>query len=305
MKKRSIYLLILLIAFILFSCNKIKDYLREPDPSLLVETIHSCSLVSYSANVAYSLINGQILPHTSIIRSNSGFPCTTLMTIDKTGMGNYPVNDMAAGVTIAGLWADENTAVFSIMITKYMGQTSTLSVLGIKTIPAIRTENHISIALASMDIQMNPDEDALLSINLNTLEVQSELFRLEAPVPNDVYIAVLEDAYFMDIENNSTAGNLADDKYTITGGGQLVKVNGNDAEITQQAMVDVAITPECQRNPVNGMALMKVTGLEDENFPELGTAVFEFHSSCSGTAGIYAATGMYLSSNGRNVPFEL
>ena len=156
-----------------------------------------------------------------------------------------------------------------------------------------------------MDIQMNPDQDALLSLNLNTLEVQTELLRLDEPKPTDVYVAVLQDAYFIDVYNNLTGNDLEDDSYTVTGGGQLIRVDGSSAEITQQAMVGVEISPGCLLNPTEGMALVKVTGLENQGFPELGTAVFEFTSGCSGTARVYAATGMYVGSNGKNIRFRL
>ncbi len=289
----------------LVSCNKVRDYLRDPDPSPLIETIHATSLTAYAANVAFALMDGHNPGHVSFTRSNTGFPCTTLMTIDATGMQNYPAFGRGSSVTVAGLWADGSTAILSVMITRYESVAQTISVLGIKTIPVIREGEHISLALASMDIQLNPDQDALLSLNLNTMDVQSELFRLDEPRPDDVYVAVLEDAYFIDIYNNTTTGTLDDDSYKITGGGQLVEVAGSDAEITQQAMVDVTLSPDCHLNPVSGMALMKVTGLEDQGFPELGTAVFEFHSSCGGTAGIYAATGMYVASNGESISFRL
>jgi hypothetical protein len=304
MKKAALLLLTFLSMLSLGSCNKVRDYFRNPDPSPLVETIHATSLTAYAANMSFAMMDGQHPAHVTFVRSNAGFPCTTLMTIDATGMESYPAVGHGSSVTVAGLWADASTAIFSLMITKYEAIDQTISVLGIKTVPAIRDGDHITLALASMDIQLNPDEDALLMLNLNTLEVQSELFRLDAPRPNDVYVAVLQDAYFVDIVNNGTS-SLADDTYKLTGGGQLIEVQGQDAEITQQAMVDVTLSSDCHINPVSGMALMKVTGLEDQGFPELGTAVFEFHSGCSGTAGIYAATGMYIASNGKDVPFGL
>ncbi len=67
----------------------------------------------------------------------------------------------------------------------------------------IRTGDHINIAMASMDIQLNPDQDALLSLNMNTLEIQTELLRLDEPRPADVYVAVLQDAYFIDVMKTS------------------------------------------------------------------------------------------------------
>ncbi len=299
-------LLLFTLLFPGFSCNKVKDYFKEPVPDPLIETIHTSILTGYAANISFAMISGHSIPGVNFIRSNPGFPCTSLITINTLNKpGLYLDHPDVNTMTIAALWADENTAILSMILTGYDTGTSTLDVLGIKTIPVIRTGGHINVAMASMDIQLNPDQDALLSINMNTLEIQTELLRLDEPRPTDVYVAVLQDAYFIDVDENLTTGNPEDDRYTITGGGQLITVNGSSAEITQQAMVGVNVSSGCLLNPTEGMALMKVTGLENQGFPELGTAVFEFTSDCGGTARVYAATGMYVGSNGKKIRFRL
>jgi len=263
-------------------------------------------MVAHAANLAMAMMNGQSFPYTTYSRSNDGFPCTTLMMIDaEADTDPFLAGEKADKITIAGLWTDASTAILSIILTDFHAGTSTLDLLGIKTIPVIREAEHIHIALASMDIQINPDQEALLSLNLNTLEIESELIRLETPPPTDIYLAVLQDAYYIDVHNNATTDAISDDSYTITGGGQLIEVSGPSAEIVQQAMVEVCVSPECTLNPVSGMALTKVTGLEDKGFPELGTALLEFTPRCAGTANVYVATGMYAGSNGKSVRFCL
>jgi hypothetical protein len=118
-------------------------------------------------------------------------------------------------------------------------------------------------------------------------------------------VAILQKAYFIQVNTKSSLGDPDDDIYTITGGGQLVKVSGNQAEIAQQAMVDVCVSPECPLNPIDGMALIKITGLENEGFPELGTAILEFTGRCNGSAVVFAATGMFAGANGQRVSFLL
>jgi len=156
-----------------------------------------------------------------------------------------------------------------------------------------------------MDISFNPDTEAILSLNLTTLEIESEWLRLDAPLPNDVYVAVLQNAYFIEIQTNNTRNSLMDDEFAITGGGQLIEVDGNAAEITQQAMVNIKVIPGCLLNPVQGTALLKVTGLEEQGFPELGTVILDCESNCDGTARVLLATGMYAASNGRYTDFPL
>jgi hypothetical protein len=288
------------------ACRKVMDYFRDPDTEQLVETIHTTVMVGYASNVAMAVIDGQSFPNVTFSRSNDGFPCTTLMVIDlETDPNFFLPHEKASQITVAGLWPDASSAILTIMLTDYHLGSSTLDILGIQTIPVIRDADHINIALAGMDIQMNPDQEALLSLNLSTLEIESEWLRLETPPPDDIYTAVLQNAYFIDVFNHSTSTSIGDDSYTITGGGQLVEIRGNSAEVTQQAMIDVCVTPACVLNPVNGMALVKVTGLENEGFPELGTVLLEFQAGCEGTARVYLATGMFTGSNGKDIAFQL
>jgi hypothetical protein len=306
MKTISALLLILVLLLPEVSCRKVMDYFRDPDTGQLVEAIHTNVVAGYAANVAMAVIDGKSFPNVTFSRSNDGFPCTTLMVIDTDSDPNLLLaGEKASQITVAGLWTDASTAILTLILTDYHFGHSTLDLLGIQTIPAIRVANHINVALAGMDIQLNPDKEALLSLNLSTLEIESELLRLETPPPDDIYVAVLQNAYFVDVYNNSTGNSISDDSYTVTGGGQLIEVSGSAAEITQLAMVEVRVTPECALNPVSGMALIRITGLEEDGFPELGTAVLEFKESCGGTASVYLATGMYVGSNGTEIPFHL
>jgi len=306
MKTKVIPVLVLVLLFPDFSCRKIKDYFRDPDTEQLIETLHTTTMIGHAVNLAMAMVQGNSFSFATFSRSNNGFPCTTLMVVDLLSdpdMGTG--NGKADAITIAGLWPDENTAILSVIITDFHAGDAILDVLGIKTIPVIRDAEHTRIALANMDIQLNPDQESFLQIDLNSLEIESKLLRLQTPPPTDVYVAVLEDAYFIDINNNETGSLISDDSYTITGGGQLIEVTGSSAEIVQQALVEVLISPECNANPTGGMALTKVTGLADKGFPELGTAVLEFTEACRGTAYVYAATGQYVGSHGKHVSFNL
>ncbi|HLO57572.1 MAG TPA: hypothetical protein VK179_02440 [Bacteroidales bacterium] len=296
----------LCLLFLLFlpalSCNKVTEYFRDPDTAALTETIHSAALTAYAADVAVSVIKGHANDNVTYTRSNPGFPCTTLIQISPD---DYRFAADVNAVTVAGLWADENTAVLSVIYTDYHSENTTLDILGIETIPLLCEGNSVHVALAKQDISLNPDVDALLSINLNTLQIQSELIRLDVRPPDDVYVAVVQNAYFIDINTKGSFDDLEDDDYILTGGGQLVNIEGNDVEIIQEAMVNLLISSDCQSNPIDGMALIRVTGLEDQGFPELGTTVLEFRNQCDGTAGVYAATGMYVASNGKRIRFRL
>jgi|WetSurMetagenome_2_1015567.scaffolds.fasta_scaffold20578_2 hypothetical protein len=289
------------------SCNKFRHYFRNPDSDLLVETIHSTTLTGYAISTAMAVMNGYNPDNViSFTRNLPTYPCATLMVIDLEHASGYPYFiDKASSIIVAGLWSDHNTAVFSLIYTDYHAYSQTIDLVGIQTVPAILDGNSIEIALATQDIQLNPDEDALLSINLNTLEVASELFRLDMPRPTDVYVAVEQSAYFIDVNNNGTLGNMADDRYNITGGGQLIEIETGSTEVIQQAMIDVRVTPACYLSPVSGMSLLQVIDIDDHDLPELGTALLQFNDHCAGSADVYVATGIYIGANGKSIPFEL
>jgi hypothetical protein len=289
-----------------YSCRKLKNYFREPDTEVIIETLHSAVLTGYAANVAMAVIAGHSVSNVTASRSNAGFPCTTLMVVDLSSGTDLPVvTDKASAITIAGLWPNETTAILTLLFTDFHTASATLELVGIETIPVIREDNDIHVALASMDVKLNPDQESILQLNLTTFEVESELLRLESTRPTDVYVAVTQDVYYINVNNNGTMDDPADDAYSVTGGGQLVEVANNSAEIMQQALVDVLVSPACATNPLAGMALIKATGVESEGFPEMGTALLEFTDECDGTAHVFVATGMYVTSNGQEVSFHL
>jgi hypothetical protein len=128
--------------------------------------------------------------------------------------------------------------------------------------------------------------------------------RLDHPGPDDVYVAIEQDAYLITVDRNGTPEDGQDDGYTITGGGQLIEVENHDAEIIQQGLLDIEIAPSCFQNPVAGMALIRVVGVKDSKLPELGTALLEFSSGCTGTAWVMLATGMYTGANSKAIPLD-
>lgn len=289
----------LLLSF--FSCNKLRDYLREPETEIITGTLNSARLTGQAVTLAMAAINGHSVPNISFTRSNNGFPCTAVIGIDLSEFPGAP----AEKVTIAGIWANESTAVLSMIFNNYDYGSNTFELVGIETIPVIIESDYIHVVLASQEIDLNPDQDALLAIDLDNFQFESELFRLDVPRPGDVYVAVTQKAYFIDVNSAGTLSDITDDSYIISGGGQLIQVENNSAGIVQQAVVDVLISPSCRLNPISGMAILRVIGVEDDGFPELGTAIFELTDNCQGKATVFLATGIYVTANGKNVPFLL
>ena len=306
MKSVCIILLIILLILTGSSCKKVKEYFRDPDTGSLTETFQTAVTTGYAASLAIASVSGRSFPNVTTIRSNAGYPCTTLMQVDlQADSGFLPSNEKASGITIAALWADETCGILTLLFTDYQSETSTFDLLAIKTIPVILDDDGLlRVALASQDISLNPDQESILQINLNTLEIESEYMRLDHPGPNDVYVAIEQDAYLITVDQNATPADAQDDGYTITGGGQLIEVDNQDAEILQQGLLDVEIASSCDQNPVSGMALIRVVGVKDSKLPELGTALLEFSGRCTGTARVLLATGMYTGANSKAISLQ-
>lgn len=289
------------------SCNPLKEYFKDPDPEPLIETIHAATLTGYAVSAAMGKMSGaNPSDETYYERSTSNFPCVTKLILSMEDDYGYPFLDhKASHITVVGLWSDANTAIFSLLYTDYNSATQTISFLGIQTVPAIRDGNNIEILLATQDIRLNPDQNALFTLNLSTFEFESELLKLDLPRPNDVYVAVEQSAYFIDVNTNGTLGIESDDRYTLCGGGQLLEVQNNETEVEQQAMIDVRINPSCNLCPISGNSILRVIDIEDHSLPELGTTVFEFNDDCDAEAHVYVATGIFAGANGKNIPFRL
>lgn len=306
MRTASIILLVILVTLTGSSCKKVKEYFRDPDTGNLTETIQTAVTTGYAASLAVASVSGQTFPNVTTIRSNAGYPCTTLMQVDlQAESGFLASTEKASGITIAALWADETCGILTLLFTDYQSETSTFDLLAIKTVPVILDEDGLlRVALASQDICLNPDQESILQINLSTLEIESEYMRLDHPCPDDVYVAIEQDAYVITVDRNATPTNIVDDDYTITGGGQLIEVDNHDGEILQQGLLGITIAPSCQQNPISGMALIRAVGIKDSKLPELGTALLEFSSGCTGTARVMLATGMYAGANNKAISLQ-
>jgi hypothetical protein len=301
MKRLLIYCLAVIP--LICSCRKIDSYLQTPDTQVIGHDIQASYAIAHTANIALTEMAGYHSPNVVFTRSSSGYPCTSLMIIKAEDADPFLSNKIGE-ITIAGLWADTTTAIFTIIFTNINFADLKYDLLGINTFPLIKEEGKIMLLYGAMDIDLNPNSDALLSLNLSSQETESEFLRANEARPTDVYVAVEEDGYFIDINNNNTLSDISDDVYTITGGGQAIEMTNASAGIFQKAMVEVEISSFCPNNPTHGYALLKKMDTSDDRIPELGTVLFEFNESCSGRAKITVATGIWISSNGKSVDFR-
>jgi hypothetical protein len=304
--KSKICISFLLVLVLLSSCKKVKEYFHDPETEPVRQAIKTSAAIGYSVSVAMSVMSGEQLQHVISVGDCSSFPCTFLMYININQYSPLLFSEGDVGeIIVAGLRPDEDVAIMTIVFSDINISTQSFNLLSVHTIPVIKEYDRIMAVFSEMDINIGSDSDALLELNLSQHEIDSEISRLDREKPEDLYVAVEQNAWFIDINQKNTFSDFSDDSYSITGGGQIVEVTGASGGIIQQAMLQVQIESGCQRNPVNGFALIKNTSAEERKFPELGTAIFAFHNACNGMADITLATGVYLRSNGKSIPLGL
>lgn len=309
MRKKFILVILsfTLIILISDSCKEIEEYFHDPELESITDAIKTSAIIGYAVSTAMSVMEGYQLPNVRIKTGCHDFPCVSVMLIRIDETYPYSFSSGETGeIIVAGLWADEETAILTLLLTDFNIHTSTFRLKNIHTIPVIRTfDGKIGVAFAGIDINLNQHSDDLLEFNLITQEIESEFARLDDQRPEDVYVAVEQNAWFIEIDQKNTPDDLWDDSFVITGGGQLAEVTDNTADVVQQGMIDVMLDQVCSANPVNGHALVRKVNTEDEKFPELGTVILEFHGSCDGKADVLLATGAYIGTNGRSIRLNM
>ena len=273
--------LLLIPVLILFSCKEEKAYFKDPETEPVIHTIKAASAIGYCTSIAMTVMSGETLPGVYTTKSCSNFPCASLIFVDLNDNVRIPFTEDENGqIVIAGLWTDVNQAILTIFFYDIDISTSVFTLKNVHTFPVIERNGNFLAVFAGMDINLGSNFDT----------------------PGDVYVAVEQHAYIIEIDQQGTATDLNDDSFIITGGGQIIEVKDDKGGIIQQGMLDVVIDIECQANPRNGYALIKNTSAGGNSIPELGTAIFDFHNQCDGMADISIATGVYIKSNGKSIP---
>ncbi|UCG26948.1 MAG: hypothetical protein JSV24_08195 [Bacteroidales bacterium] len=302
---RYTFILIFLLS-ILTSCKEADEYFKDPETEPVIHAIKAATAIGYSASAAMAVMTGEQLPGVYATKSCSSFPCASLVYISINSGNYFPYSDDRNGqIIIAGLWPSAEEAILTMFIYDLDISTPGFTLKNVRTFPVTRKDGELMAVFAGMDINIGPNPLLPLELVLTEGEINFELSRLETETPEDIYVAVDQHAYIIEIDQKDTPANLLDDVYTITGGGQLIEVVDDRAGIIQQALMAVEMNPDCLFNPRNGYALIKTTGTGDNTLPELGTAILEFHTACDGTADITVATGVYIRSNGKSIPLGL
>lgn len=260
--------------------------------------------IGYCASIASSAFTGQTLPdNVSFSQSTKeGYSSSGVLHVSVTSSTPVPFNHNTGDIYIAGLWGT-NGGVISIVFADIDIFTSQYKFYGLYTVPVIKDQatGNLTTIFAQQDIVIGQGSDTLLDLSLSKPKFDAELNRVNQPRPADVFTAITQNVWFIDIDQNNTLSNVYDDTYEINGGGQIVQANSNSGGVLYHAMIQTRFSyTQCSLNPFSGVAFIQNLQASGSSI-DLGNITMEFHGACDGRAQVDVATGKYVSANGSNL----
>ena len=291
---RQITALFLMLLLMQASCKK-ENYYREPDLTTLKHSLQACAAVSYCASIAVSAFMGESLPPNVIYNSSS-----QLILININSQYPLPFNKNIGQIAVSGLWQN-NHGILSILFSKIDILNAKIKFYGLYTIPIEVSDDgrHIFTLFARQDIIVGNGSDTILNMsNISGLTLNEELERLGNQRPEDVFVAVKQHVWMMDIFRPASGNSVYDDKTILNGGGQIVEVMDDEGGISYSAILNTSFCHSgCALNPTQGIAFLQDFKSPDIILPDVSNAYFSFYNQCNGGLHVDFASGRYKNVN--------
>ena len=298
---------VLLTAALATSCaagdDPAHDFVGDvPNAEPIQALMRTAVPLAYAASVAMAAAHDAAPSNATTNNTCSDYPCVALVTIDLDAQ-SLPVALPAYGdILVAGVWQSERQAILTVSFVDMTAGSTNHSVHTVSTVPATGTADGVSIVYASVDI--NIESGPVLFINPSLGEVQAELDRLDIQPSNNPSVSVGTDAWLIHADHAATPDDFADDRYTLSGGGQYLDASAAYAAVLQLGAANVEIGPACAANPVNGLAVLQQVNASQQSVV-LGSAMLQFDTVCDGTADVIFALGVYAGTNGASIALGL
>jgi hypothetical protein len=282
----------------------------RPAPVLpVLEVIQTSVPAGFSAAVAMSDQLGHVIPDADVFRYNG------LSVIHLENNHEYPLSllpvpcddiyllrlGMEEDMCMIGSYFVSNDRLTGQQKVYHMGPIPVM--LDAQIVRAIFVRNHVSV-----------EDELNLELNISQGEIAMAVEKLKIPKPEDVSVAIEQDAWIIEIHPGDTWTDFSDDKFMLTGGEQEVTLHShpedNAASVLQMAMIGLLIDPSCLKNPVAGFSVLREISVETGNDKKLedlvlGTIFYTFTESCTGRIKVPIATGSFILSLGQEVKFNM
>ena len=233
--KISFYIFIMLVGLHFSACDKLNEYNQQPDLESFQQGFKTSVAISYCASIVASAAKGQPLPENVTINKKSGL---IYVHIDK----NHPLpfNKNVGDIVIAYLW-NNNSGIMSVLFSKIDILGGNVKLYGLYTVPVLdnNLQEGIKVVYAKQDILLGNGSDTILYLgNITDIVYNSDIDRLNSEKPTDATVAIKQNFWIVDINQNNTSTNILDDDISISGGGQIVEANSSSGGIIYHAMIN-------------------------------------------------------------------
>ena len=316
MKAVSKYLTWLFLILFLSGCEQleqkadsVKGFFRPAPVLPVLEVIQTSVPTGFCAAVAMSEQMGHVIPDADVSNYN-GFSLIRMKNNNEYPMSllNVPCDE----IYILRLGMDEEMCIISSFFVSNDHVSGQQKVYHIGPVPVMLDDQHVRAIFARNHVTVGDELNLELKISQGEIDLAIE--RLKVPNPDDVSVAVEQDAWVIEIEPENTWTVFSDDKFMVTGGEQDVSTisdpQGNAASVLQMAMIGLMIDPACLKNPVSGFTVLREINVESSSHSQLdelvlGTIFYTFDRSCTGRIRVPVATGSFLLSLGQEVEFNM
>src|SRR5690554_2425289 len=166
-------------------------------------------------------------------------------------------------------------------------------------VPFIKKENTQTLRALYMrqDLILGNGSDTILDLSNLSLSLYNErMDRFGTPDPADVFVAVKQNFWMVDIEQSGGSKDLYDMDVNISGGGQIAEVQGNSGGVIYHALINARYNYNlCSQNPISGTALSQNFKAGGAPYIDLGNSYISFTKRCDGKAYVDFSSGKYTS----------
>lgn len=296
------------------SNNGIEDIIdnlfKEPDITPIRRILKTVMPVSYAANLTMASLEGANFPNVTVVEGGDSLLGVFLVYIEINDDFPLPAGVYADGrIIVAGLRVEYEAAIMTMIFSELNIKEGVFTVRDISTFPVVKFEEGIldseDLLIVYGDIDINKGSDTLITVDMSGEQIEIEFNRIEDMLDFDTSLLVEEDAWIIRVNNNNTLADAMDDKYIILGGGQYAEIGNGGEEIIQIVILDLVMSPVCNKNPIAGWILHNNLGISLISGIEIGRVLFAGHPECDGKIDVIAATGVYITSWGKSIPLHL
>ncbi|MFT3740693.1 MAG: hypothetical protein QM786_18230 [Breznakibacter sp.] len=294
---------ILILAFLLSSCKKIEEYNQKPELESLQQGLRTCTALGYCTSIAVSAIKGEALPDNVVHDQSTG-----LIYVHVDARYPLPFNRNIGDVIIAILPGNNGAGLMSVLFADIDILGGKTKLYGLYAVPFIdEGENGVTAMFLSQDIIVGNGSDTILNIgNITGIRFNEKIARLDREKTSDPFVAIKQNVWMINIDQNFSSDNIYDDDIVINGGGQIVEAKGASGGIVYHAMIDTRVNySDCQLNPIDGYALSQNFKIGGNTFVDLGNSLLSFRKTCNGQAHVDISLGKYLGYNNKYIDLNL